>query len=291
MRNLSKSIEECTTFITQLNKSNYYDYQSNRNFIDKITYKTKNFIIEFLSAESELLTRLSTVKFSTSIGVIGSNNYQHINIDAYDRGKKSLISIIEILVDELNDLQESQKLSPQIETSNIALQKDKPYKIFISHSTKNEKYVKAFVELLESIGLTEKHIFCSSLPDYNVPLNKNIYKFLLKQFTDYSLHLILILSKDYYNSPASLNEMGAGWVLQTKSTVLLLPDFDFSDIKGTIDSHRIGIKLDNDDLLPRLSELRDQLVETFNLNKMNEAKWNRYVKNFSEEIRRLQADK
>ena len=105
------------------------------------------------------------------------------------------------------------------------------------------------------------------------------------------MHLILILSKDYYNSPASLNEMGAGWVLQTKSTVLLLPDFDFSDIKGTIDSHRIGIKLDNDDLLPRLSELRDQLVETFNLNKMNEAKWNRYVKNFSEEIRRLQADK
>jgi len=286
MKNISTAITECNKFIEKLNT--HISYESDNQLITDIEYKVKKTIKTFLPDSEDLLLRLDSISFAPDMVTLDDSD--NIFQESFNKGIQDLIALIQLLIEELQEQEDEQLASTTPESVTTLLDK-KPFKIFISHSSKNEKYVKAFVELLESIGLNEKHIFCSSLPGYNVPLGENIYKYLRKQFTDYSLHLILILSKDYYSSPASLNEMGAGWVLQTKSTVLLLPDFDFSDIKGTIDSHRIGIKLDNDDLLPRLSELRDQLIETFNLNKINEAKWNRYVKNFSEEIRRLQADK
>ena len=44
-----------------------------------------------------------------------------------------------------------------------------PRKIFISHSSKDEKVVKAFVNL---IGFTEKNIVCSSVPETKIALAK-----------------------------------------------------------------------------------------------------------------------
>ncbi len=44
-------------------------------------------------------------------------------------------------------------------------------KIFISHSSEDLKYVEPFVELLADIGLTNENIFCSSVPDYAIPIN------------------------------------------------------------------------------------------------------------------------
>lgn len=47
----------------------------------------------------------------------------------------------------------------------------KPKMIFISHSIKDVEYVAAFVELLETLGLREDEIVCSSIPPYCIPLN------------------------------------------------------------------------------------------------------------------------
>lgn len=60
------------------------------------------------------------------------------------------------------------------------------------------------------MGLKESQIFCSSASGYGIPLDEDIYEYLKKQFFDeFDLHIILILSNNYYESVASMNEMGA----------------------------------------------------------------------------------
>ena len=91
-----------------------------------------------------------------------------------------------------------------------------------------------------------------------------------------------MLSENYYNSVACLNEMGAAWVLQASYTSLLLPGFDYSEIRGGINAGRISIKLDSDEreAFARLTELKDKIQSGFNLKRIDERKWNRKVYEF-----------
>ena len=169
---------------------------------------------------------------------------------------------------------------------NKSKKEEKPIKPFISHSSKNKDYVKAFVEFLEDIGL-RKNIICSSISDYSIPLNKNIYDWLRSEFQNSNLHVIYLLSKEYYDSPACLNEMGASWVLRHKWTSILLPKFDFSQIEGCIDKNQISIKLDDTDkdlLNLRLEELKNDIIEEFKLSEFNSSYWERKRNEFLSKI-------
>ena len=77
----------------------------------------------------------------------------------------------------------------------------KSNKIFISHSSLDIAYVKPFVELLEFIGANPGNMFCSSVVDYNIPLDNNIYDYLRHEFQDYNLHVIFCLSHNYFFLP------------------------------------------------------------------------------------------
>lgn len=153
--------------------------------------------------------------------------------------------------------------------------KMKTPKIFISHSSKDEKYVSSLVDLLCDIGLNAEHIFCSSVPGYGIPLDQDIYDFLKLQFQEHDLHVFFILSDNYYDSPACLNEMGATWILQTNYTSILLPDFEFRKIDGAINPRKIAIKLDGaqDDLKERLGQLKDNLIAEFGLPNLPSVRW------------------
>ena len=115
-------------------------------------------------------------------------------------------------------------------------------KVFISHASKDILAVKHIVELLELIGFDKSNMFCSSIEPYGIPTGMDIYEYLQKQFRDFELHVILVLSNNYYNSIACLNEMGAAWVLSCSQTVMLLPGFSFSDIDGAINPRKIAIQ-------------------------------------------------
>ena len=80
--------------------------------------------------------------------------------------------------------------------------------------------------------------------------------------------MIFALSDNYYNSCVSLNEMGAAWVTATHKDLLLLPGFEFDDIKGCIDKNTAGISLDSEDKLlkARLGGLKNSLISEFHLN-------------------------
>lgn len=166
---------------------------------------------------------------------------------------------------------------------------DKKNKVFISHASKDVEYVKTFVNLLEDIGLSEDEIVCSSISGYGIPLGADIYDWLSSQFQEFNLHVIFMLSKNYYKSVACLNEMGAAWVLKQKYDSVLLPDFDFVQIKGAINPNKIGIKLDSnvDELNHRLNELKDNLIEEFGLRAISATKWERHRNEFIEKINKI----
>lgn len=167
-------------------------------------------------------------------------------------------------------------------------EKKKSSKIFISHSSRDLAFVQPLVELFEHIGLNSENMFCSSVAGYNVPLDGNIYDYLKEQFQSYDLRVIFMLSENYYNSPASLNEMGAAWVLQHRYTSVLLPQFDFRDVKGVIDQMRISIKLDSEkyELKARLNELRDIIVSEIGLelSSFSQNIWERHRDEFVDKV-------
>lgn len=159
--------------------------------------------------------------------------------------------------------------------NEILERKMKKMKIFISHSEKDKDIVKKFVDLLEDIGITEEQLFCSSVPGYWIPTGNDIYEYLEKQFNDNELYVIFMLSDNYYTSPACLNEMGAAWVKKSYYQSILLPGFEFQDVKGAINPRAISFKLDEiENLSYRLNEMKDTISENLSIAISNN-KWER----------------
>ena len=159
-------------------------------------------------------------------------------------------------------------------------------KIFISHSSLDKEYVTCLVDFLESIGLTQEQLFCSSVPGYGIPLDEDIYDYLKRQFKEHNLHVILVLSNNYYQSVACMNEMGAAWVLQNKYTTILLPGFEFKEIQGAINPRQIGLKLDSDltEIKEKLGQLKEVLSQEFGLSHIPDVRWEQKRDSFIDTI-------
>lgn len=164
----------------------------------------------------------------------------------------------------------------------------KPTKVFISHSSKDIDFVSPLVELLADIGLTNDNMFCSSVSDYGIPLGENIYDYLSDQFRNYNLFVIFVLSENYYNSPACLNEMGAAWVLKNDYVSVLVPGFTYENIKGAANPNKIGMKLDESDdfLRKHLGDLKDALSEKLSISVPGN-RWEKKRNDFIDTIKTL----
>lgn len=155
------------------------------------------------------------------------------------------------------------------------MQTKKP-KVFISHNQKDKEYVDLLVELLECIGINNKEkLFCSSSTAYGIEFGKPIWEGIEEQFRLYDLFVIFILSDNFYDSTASLNEMGAAWISKTNYISILLPGFNFNQIEGAIDPTKISLKLDEDKSIvkSRLRQLKEQLEGKFNLPPIEPDRW------------------
>ena len=161
-------------------------------------------------------------------------------------------------------------------------------KIFISHSSQDKEQAKKLVTLFEQMGLNEDQIFCSSVPGYDIGIDGDIFEGIKQQFSESELHLVYLLSGHYYDSAVSLNEMGAAWIVQAKYTLILLPGFNFEQIKGVVNKNQIGIKLDNsrDEVKDKLNQLYDNIVEEFKLQKKKQIIWEEKRDSFIDEINR-----
>ena len=134
----------------------------------------------------------------------------------------------------------------------------------------------------------KNQITCTSVPQCNIPVGCNIYDWLAKQFQTSDLHVVYAFSDNYYSSVATLNEMGAAWVMRCKWTGLLLPGFTFNQLAGCIDKNQICIKLDDPDIITlkqRLRQFRDDIIKEFGLESINEDEWEEKRDDFLDKIK------
>ena len=147
--------------------------------------------------------------------------------------------------------------------------------LFISHSSDDKEFVTYLVDLLEALGFDENTLFCSSIPEYGIHLNDDIFQTLYSSFHDYEIFVLFVHSPRYYKSHVSLNEMGAAWILKSEYSSILTRDMKFEDMDAVVPPNRIAIKVNAEDAAARLNELKDILLAKFNLRPVDSSKWER----------------
>ncbi|MEW5207986.1 toll/interleukin-1 receptor domain-containing protein [Bacillus cereus] len=156
-------------------------------------------------------------------------------------------------------------------------------KIFISHAHADQEYVKEIIDLLESLGLGEKQIFCTSCQPYGILPSQN-FLLRIKEELNNNVLVLFVLSGNFYKSPVSMCEMGATWVNTKKHVPILIPPFTFEDMKGVI-PHTQGIYINDEMSLDMFLEfiLNELSIE----NNLSIGKWNRKKRDFINSINSL----
>ena len=198
-----------------------------------------------------------------------------------------LETVAELVKENLGITATKEKNTPV--TTGKLNQDAKKKKTFISHATKDCEYAKQLVNLLVHMGIKETdQIFCSSIGGTGIPLREHIYNHIKQEFQQFDIYVIMLLSENYYNSPACLNEMGATWILDLPDMPILLPGFSFSRIEGAEDNRHIAIKLDADDVKDKLLAFRDKVSAFFGIKHTNSAAeisiWLRHQQEFIDAI-------
>lgn len=156
-------------------------------------------------------------------------------------------------------------------------------KIFISHSSKDKDYGNHLVELLRVLGIKENEIIFTSNVAYGIPVAKNIFNWLKSQIEEKPF-VIYLLSKEYYESVACLNEMGAAWIVENEHAAIFTPNFNFSSYEfqnGALDPREIGFKIDDED---RIMSFIQMLSNNFEITR-NPVIISQSVKKFIRNIR------
>src|SRR5690554_5039567 len=139
-------------------------------------------------------------------------------------------------------------------------------KIFISHSSKNKLLGEKLVDLLRSIGIKDSEIIFTSNTAYGIPVGQNIFNWLKSQITEKPF-VIYLLSEEYYQSIACLNEMGAAWIIENKHAAIFTPNFNLSSKEfqnGALDPREIGFYINDKDRILSFIQL---LSEDFEITK------------------------
>ncbi len=155
-------------------------------------------------------------------------------------------------------------------------------KIFISHSSKDAKIVEQVIEILEGIGVQSNKIFCTSFEGYGIGLGEDFLQTIKNELNNEVL-VLFILSQNFYNSPVSLCEMGATWVRTSEHIPILIPPFNYSDIKGVIPNTQ-GMKIDDK---AKMNSLKEKVESFLSINPINFSAWERKRDNILTAIKNI----
>jgi len=162
-------------------------------------------------------------------------------------------------------------------------------KIFISHSSRNKNYGEKLVELLRSLGIKETEIIFTSNIAYGIPVGQNIFNWLKSQISE-NPFVIYLLSKEYYESIACLNEMGAAWIIENKHAAIFTPNFNLSSTEfqsGVLDPREIGFYINDED---RVLSFTQVLSDHFDITK-SPVLISQSVKRFIQEVKSIEIAK
>lgn len=249
--------------VVSIDPTRHYD----RSLVDAILQKinkwqfvTREILIKFFGEDN----RYVRVFEESIVSVKYGRDYKAELLTEVGNGISALQSILESLsiVGEKEDPKEAAKES-------------KEPLVFISHSSKDKDFVEALVDLLDGIGLDDTNLFCSSVPGFWIGLGKDIFEVLRSKFSDRKLYVIFVQSPRFYESPVSLNEMGAAWILRSDHCSVLTADMEYSKMTAVVNSHEIAIKVNADDAKARLTEMKNSIVDFLGISDITPVKWER----------------
>ena len=157
-------------------------------------------------------------------------------------------------------------------------------KIFITHSSKNKDYGNHLVELLRGVGVKENEIIFTSNVAYGIPVAKNIFNWLKTQIGEKPF-VIYLLSKEYYESVACLNEMGAAWIVENEHAAIFTPNFNLSSKEfqnGALDPREIGFKINDEDRIVSFIQILSKNFEITRKSVLISQSVKKFIKNVGE---------
>lgn len=276
VRNLTEKLQICEAEI-QLNLDKMVEKgKLYRSYVIKCPSCEEDVYIDRLDEKEYICDECEEhIKGSQLRGLLSDIVYSVIDIPKSNYGidyNKYFSGNNDSKIGSVIDLQDKLKIISKDEGEKCDMNKDKKIdKIFISHAFADKDYADLLVQLLNDIGIekSEKKIFYSSMHGYGIPLAENIYDYLEKELNR-NIMVLFVLSKNYYNSPACLNEMGATWITNKKYYTILLPDFEFTEIEGAVNPMDISFKIQDKDML---NEFKDKIVEIFDLKPIKDSIW------------------
>lgn len=244
--------------------------------INRWQYVTKGVLAKYFSAGSEHYR-----EFEHTIV-----EHRDFNLDA----KHDLENEVKNGRSKLSAIIETESLKAQLDnTKNLIAAKKTPI-VFISHKIEDSAYAEALVNLINFIiGAEGQKIFCSSVPGYGIRLSGDILDELKAQFDDHDIFMVIIHSPRYYKSAICLNEMGASWALGTKFSSFMTKDCKYEHMHGVIGREKICVNLNDDEktLNAHLNDFKDDLVDFFGANNVDQNKWENARRRFIDEVSKL----
>lgn len=272
-------VREVSMSVREARKCDVYDISTEKTLKDQTLVMPVSRLISDLEKHQRSLTANVIPPGLHQVDLYYAQQRKN-NLDAIYNHQISIFTnalnnIKTFMLNYLMDLEEILNITEgnkQMSTQQTLSIDNKIEKIFISHASKDTKYVKELVNLLNDIGVkkSSKSIFCSSLPGYDIPHGESIYEFLKNQLKNNNIMVLFLLSDNYYQSAPCLNEMGAAWITSKKYTTVLTPNFKFKQIVGAIDPTKISFKM-NDSV--GLDKFRDSLVDTLKLENTDYKIW------------------
>jgi hypothetical protein len=228
--------------------------------------------------KSKQLCDFQNIIFWSMVSVSDDIKNKTLKIDAYNRGLTDAKVQLELMIEELNEFYEESQEYDVEDENNLD-------KIFISHASADKEYTDLLVQLLNDMGIekSQNKILYSSKHGYGIPLVENIYDY-LKQELNKNILMVFVLSENYYNSVACLNEMGAAWVNTKAHYSILLPNFSFNKVEGAIDPLEISFKMNDKH---RLTEFKNNITQYFNLKNIDARIWEEDRDKFINEVEKL----
>lgn len=235
------------------------DFKSWKNAVERVFIK----VFGKDSIEFQQFDKLDF--FYPAIIFTDTSDYTLDHIRTFREDFRILItSIKEYINDETDEYNE-------IVDTNESSEKSFLSKIFISHASKDSEIVEDIIEIFETIGVESSQIFCTSFEGYGIGLGDDFLDTIKEELSSNTL-VIFVLSKNFYDSPVCLCEMGATWVLAKEHIPILVPPLDYKDVQGVIPLTQ-GLKI-NEHL--KLNLLKEKVEKVFNIQtKISATDWER----------------
>jgi hypothetical protein len=237
------------------------DEIKNRSSSDPVFKTWKNTVERTLSKifgpESQEIKQFEQLDFFFHAMIMSLDaDYSSDHRRCFDRDMEIALRSIEQYISEFEEELGEELGNDKVEKqSSVFLER-----VFVSHSSKDLKIVEELVELLELIGLESNQIFCTSLPGYDIDLGDNFID-ALKDELGNNVLVIFFLSRNFYQSPVCLCEMGATWALSKDHVPIVVPPLTFNEVNGVFPLTQ-GLVIT--DAL-RINALKDKIIKEFNI--------------------------